>query len=122
MTKPEITRLLTTARKDLLQHLLPNLADEHHYQALMVANAIRISNREIAHGDRTTSENERLLLELSDPEAGETPQVLDRKAVQAIRSGVFDEPTKRTLLLKSLLGITHNNLTISNPKMIRHQL
>lgn len=123
MNQPQAAKLLASAKKDVLKLLLPNLSQEYHYNALMIANAIQISIREIIHGEQTTASNEAILQVLT-PLAiiGKTNPLIPKDIAVAIRSGEFDKPQERNILLGSLLEITHNNLTISNPKKLRQQL
>lgn len=122
MTKPDGAQLLMTARADLLKVLLPSLPEDYHYDALMIANAMKIAALEIEKG----AENEARTLQLlerasaSGEETSQSEQ--ETELAHSIRSGKFDASADYQPLLQTLLQITHNKLEISNPKLIRQRI
>jgi aminoglycoside phosphotransferase (APT) family kinase protein len=117
--------LLTIARDALLSSLLPALAGEDRYTALMVANAVAIAARESALGDAATKrEVERLrslttdIVPPDDPDANDVA-ALRRRVTAAIRDGRFDDDAHARALLCALLDICADRVAISNPKALR---
>lgn len=56
INQPETRDLLTEARQVLLDSVAPELAGEHKYQALMIANAMGMAIREIEQREQGQSE------------------------------------------------------------------
>ncbi|HEX6792324.1 MAG TPA: DUF6285 domain-containing protein [Casimicrobiaceae bacterium] len=117
--------LLTIAREALISGLLPALAAEDRYTALMIANAMAIAARESALGEAATKrEVERLRSLTTDiippdhPDANDVA-ALRRRATAAIRDGRFDDDAHAKPLLSALLDICTDRVGISNPKALR---
>ena len=93
--------LIAIARQELLDCVLPTLAGQARYSALMIANAMGISLREAEskeHGATVVPESARRLCE-------------------DIRAGKHDSGCDSyQLLLKSQRIVSLNKLAISNPK------
>ena len=121
--------LLITARDALLQSILPNLPEGLHYEARMIANAMRIASRELALG----ASADRLELDILSQLVGGTqtdtsisPSTIaeqiakdQRTLCLAIRAGEFDTAgTKQEALITALTEITLAKLAISNPRAI----
>ncbi|CBL43804.1 hypothetical protein HDN1F_02210 [gamma proteobacterium HdN1] len=90
--------LLETARQTLLDRILPALSAEQRYDALMIANAIAIAQRQWQTGDAWLHE-ERLRIEAltgtsspSDAPLGDALLTANRTLIAQIRAGHFDEP------------------------------
>lgn len=115
---PDAADLLKTARDGLLNDILPHLPKAHHYTALMAANALAISLREItADGARARAE---AALHDSLYEAGEGAQDIDAFSARLagdLRAGRFDArlPAVGQLLLDEVVA----RLRISNPKYVK---
>lgn len=118
MIRPDAAQLLTTARNALLAELLPALPENLHYSARMIANAMRISSREIAAGETCDQLTQNTLSQLCNGASGDSAE-LERRLAEDIRIGRFDHTDKQQALLRGLLAITHERLSISNPKLIR---
>lgn len=117
--------LLTTARDALLSSLLPALAGEDRYTALMVASAMAIAARESVLGNATNQrEVERLrsltadIVPPDDPDANDVG-ALRRRVTAAIRDGRFDDDAHAKALLCALLDICADRVAISNPNALR---
>ena len=119
MTSSTTAQLLLTARKELLKELLHKLPDDCHYQALMIANAMQIAARECLDGESARTDTERLKLESFGAEPGNTGPVPDKNMARAIRNGEFDQSARRQSLIRTLLMVNRNALSISSPKFIR---
>jgi uncharacterized protein DUF6285 len=122
---PDGAELLTTARRALVDQLLPAIAHEHRYAALMIANAMAIGARELRQGAHAIRrEIERLrpfttqTMPPSDPVDADV-HALRRGVAAAIREGRFDDEAHASALHAALLGIAVDRLAISNPKVIR---
>ena len=123
--QPKASQLLQSARKLLLEELLPQLPQEHHYAALMIANAMAIAAREADAGDSELLSELELLAQLYDEQVrverdGDVSAQLaelNARLVQDIRAGHFSgesERQLRQLLMRAVLA----RLNISNPKYL----
>ena len=122
---PAAAELLDTARATLLAEVLPSLAAEQRYSALMVANAMAIAAREIALGPTARRREIERLRPLaaqdvapSDP-ADDDVHALRRTVAAAIRDGRFDDRAHASTLHEALLAIALDRLAISDPKAVR---
>lgn len=115
---PDAAALLNIARDGLLKELLPHLPKEQHYTALMAANAIAISMREIEAGDGHDRAEAALLHGLYGAAAAD--EGVDAFAVQLsadLRGGRFDG--RLTEVGRLLLDEVSARLRISNPKYLK---
>lgn len=115
---PDAADLLKTARDGLLNDILPHLPKAHHYTALMAANALAISLREITADDAQARAEAALRDTLYG--AGEGGQGIDELTVRLagdLRAGRFDErlATVGELLLAEVVA----RLRVSNPKYVK---
>ncbi len=123
--RPDAAELLAIARTTLIDKLLPQLADESRYDALMIANAMAIAAREHAAGDAAAqAELARacaLLREHSAPLAGAplfaARADCNRRLTAEIRAGRFDNED-RAALLDHLAQTAADELAISNPRAL----
>lgn len=124
--RPYASDLMRTARSLLREAILESIPREHRYQALMVANAMAIAEREAAAGDAHLKEELRLLTELYGEQASadagasleEKLDALNRRLAKDIRAGVLDGACAqgvRALLRTQVLA----RLRISNPKYLK---
>jgi hypothetical protein len=121
--QPDAADLLQTARRTLLEELLPALPKSCRYAASMTANAMAIAARETGAG-REDPETElahlRALYETGGKErAGHDPATelaeLDRRLAADLRAGRFPSGID-TPVFELLLRQTRARLRISNPK------
>jgi len=123
--QPDALELLAVARETLLDAVLPELRGAARYQALMIANAMAIAQREIAGGgDAGASERQMLDTLYGDAE----PRVdaeddaarlarLTRRLARDLRNGELDGGPQlgvRRLLRERLEA----RLAVSNPKRL----
>ena len=87
--KPDVTDLLETARKTLMEGLLPHLPPEHRYRAHLVGAAMATASRELAAG-YGWQEEERTALARLLGEDGDL-ETLNRAFAARLRAGAFDE-------------------------------
>lgn len=124
--RPDGADLLRVARKLLREELADLIPREQRYEALMVANAMAIAERESEAGDRDLQEELRMLTELYGEEAAgragtglrEKVANLNRRLAKDIRAGVLDgacAPGVRVLLKAQVLA----RLRVSNPKYLK---
>lgn len=118
MNRPDACELLVTARELLMDRVFPAIPEALHYEVRMIANAMGIAAREARQGE-ALEDKERALLAglLEDPAAARS--LTDARAVlaAAIRKGQFDPPGARRRQAEAmLLAVTHDALTISNPR------
>lgn len=81
MEAPQTEALLDAARTTLLERVVPHLQGDAKFQALMVANAIAIALRALAHGPVPPLENQAAL-------------------AAAIRAGLHDDDADLAALLR----------------------
>ncbi len=112
---PRADKLLLQARKTLLEDILPNVAESHRYEALMVASAMGIAARELAARELDARELDARDQEMADPPsfAELAPSVEELAA--AIRKGERDGEAN---LHRTLYEDASARLAISNPKLL----
>ncbi|MDX1515174.1 MAG: DUF6285 domain-containing protein [Gammaproteobacteria bacterium] len=126
INRPDGPELLRTARKLLREDIVETIPREQRYQALMVANAMAIAEREAKAGDRHLQEELRMLTELYGDQAAEAAgahlkekvAILNRRLAKDIRAGVLDGACAqgvRALLRAQVVA----RLRISNPKYLK---
>lgn len=121
--------LLRIAHDTLVEGVLPALTGAPRYQALMVARALAIVEREAALG--SDAERQEWLgfaslirggMEAAPADATNIASLLQRgrrALCVEIRNGGFDSPgPRREALLAHLALITENRLKISNPRIL----
>jgi len=123
---PDGAELLRVARKVLREQLLPGIAEDRRYEALMVANAMAIAARELKAGESDLREELRMLTQFyGDTTVGESGNSmkdkvasLNRRLAKDIRSGVLDGACAQGVraLLKAQVTA---RLRISNPKYLK---
>lgn len=124
--RPDGADLLRVARKLLREDLAESVPRELRYEALMVANAMAIAERESKTGDKDLQDEFRMLEELYGAEAAEAAgsrleekvASLNRRLAKDIRAGVLDGACAqgvRVLLRAQVLA----RLRISNPKYLK---
>ena len=86
--KPDARDLLETARRTLMDALLPSLAPEHRYRAHLVGAAMATASRELAAGDGW-QEEERMALARLLGEDGDL-ETLNRAFAAKLRAGGLD--------------------------------
>jgi hypothetical protein len=85
---PTGAELLAIAREVLRKELLPLLPKGRQYDALMIANAMGIAERQLQAGDTPAQAETRelaVLLQMDTDQAG-----LERRLAQGLRNGEFD--------------------------------
>ncbi|MDD3352973.1 DUF6285 domain-containing protein [Zoogloea sp.] len=115
---PDAAALLKIARDGLLNELLPHLPKEHHYTALMAANALAISMREISADDGQHKAEAALLHELyGQAAADEGVDAFAAHLARDFRAGRFDDRLNDAGEL--LMAEVRARLSISNPKYLK---
>lgn len=119
--------LLVEARRLLLEELLALLPAEQRVDALMIASAIAMAQRELAAGDHPLREALGRIAALygeGAPAAEGTAGVaraladLERRLAEDVRAGRFDGEPLRVQLIAHLEATTRARLAISNPKSL----
>lgn len=135
---PDTELLLATARRALLERVVPGLQGEAHGTALMVARALAIAMARLQAEARAQAQRERgaeseelaALAKLSGESAsaarkahGDTNTAilhLSRQLAAGIRSGAFDPPGDRhDELVRFLRDATSRKLAETNPKVLQ---
>lgn len=123
--QPAAAGLLDMALKTFKEDILPNVAPEKRYSALMIANALSIAGREL-----TELEDQALtILKSLQTLLGEEKQTdvegrmlyqridaLEHKLCDEIAQGKYDD--NRNDLMACLKTLVHARLAISNPKIL----
>lgn len=125
--RPPGPALLDTARRLLLDELLPLLPHDRRLDVLMIANAMAIAGREATAGEGPIQEALVRLVALYGEPVPATATVeeqhaavarLDRRLASDIRAGAFDAGTKRDALVEHLKATTRARLAITNPRVL----
>lgn len=125
-TSPDARGLLEIAAATFRSEVLPHVAPEARYAALMVANALAIAGRELGILDEAGHAMLAALAPLYGEDADDSLSGEDlRKRVEALQhrlcieiaAGDFDQDGQE-VLMDSLEAIVRARLTISNPKML----
>ena len=117
MTQPNGHELLEIARLTLLEQVLPALAGELRYPALMIANAMAIAARESVLQAGVCDQELVRLAALGCQATASLPEAR-RQLARAIRQGRHDAPQRRQALVEALRQVTLDRLAISNPKAV----
>ncbi len=123
---PDGAELLRVARQLLREQLLGGISQSQRYEALMVANAMAIAERELEAGDSDLREELRMLAELygetivdkSGKGLKDKVAALNKRLAKDIRRGVMDGACAqgvRALLKAQVIA----RLRISNPKYLK---
>lgn len=126
INRPDGAELLRAARRLLREEISESIPSEQRYEALMVANAMAIAERESEAGDQQMKEELRMLTELYGDETAESAgasikdklATLNRRFAKDIRAGVLDGACAqgvRALLKAQVIA----RLRISNPKYLK---
>lgn len=101
--RPDGADLLAIAREVLKNDLLPLLPKERQVDALMIANALGIAERQLRHGDAGARAEQAALAQLLGRD-GTLPD-LNRAFARAIRDGAMDaHPGALALLRETTLA------------------
>jgi hypothetical protein len=118
INQPAADDLLATARRVLLDSLLPALPADKTYDALMIANAMAIALREIKLGSIDPCDEliEAFLAKHSLPLVcdGQTPESHLATLIRQQRIPVVLQPS----LTQLLLAMVRHKLGVSNPKYL----
>ena len=122
--QPEAADLLALARETLLEKVLPELSGEARYQALMIASAMAMAEREISADPAQLANEAQMLLGLyehDDAAVNQDPeQIMQRLRTQfarELRRGEFDGGLQfavRKLLRHQL----ERQLAVSKPRVL----
>lgn len=95
--RPDGAELLAIAREVLRKELLPLLPKDKAYDALMIANAMSIAERQLRQGDVSQQAEKERLAVLLDSQSGLAD--LNREFAARIRGGEFDDNASAKSLL-----------------------
>lgn len=126
---PRGPELLDTARRSLLEDILPALPPEQSYAARMIAKAMAIAARELECGAATENDGLRLIADFLGDEAAtalaagsQTPAGAAAERAQALLAerirGRAIAPGREAQLRALLLQLTRAKLAVSNPKYL----
>jgi len=126
--RPSAADLLDTARRALLDHVLPEVPADRRLDVRIIANVMAIAAREAVNGDRMARAALDRLAALYDeapPTALDNDAVaaarlrLDRRLAEDIRSGALDrDASRRERVGAHLVATTRDALTINNPRYL----
>lgn len=119
INQPETRDLLAEARQVLLESVAPELAGEHKYQALMIANAMGMAIRELEQREQGQPEqiDRAVRAYLSEQSLDETAAEAEADLARAIRERRLDgtDPAMRSVLRT----LTESRLLINNPGYLK---
>ena len=112
--EPDARGLVTIALQTFRDSILPVVPAERRFEALMIANALSIAERELA------AEPEPALAAAIGGLIGETGdlETVAPRLCAAIDAGDFDAPERQADLRKTLWELTRARLSVSNPRLI----
>jgi hypothetical protein len=112
--EPDARGLVTIALQTFRDSILPAVPPERRFEALMIANALSIAERELA------AEPDAALAAAISGLIGETGELeaLAPQLCAAIDAGAFDAPERQADLRKSLWELTRARLSVSNPRLL----
>ena len=112
--EPDARWLVTIALQTFRDSILPVVPAERRFEALMIANALSIAERELAAapGSALAAVVGGLIGESGDLE------VLAPQLCAAIDAGAFDAPERQAELRKALWELTRARLSVSNPRLL----
>lgn len=114
--KPDAHNLLATALDLFHAEILPALPPEKRYAALMIANALAMTERELADFPRANTAG---LAALYADAADMDPDELERRFAADIEAGRFDEAgPRRNAAFAVVKAINAARLVITNPKRL----
>lgn len=119
INEPNSRDLLTEARQVLLDSLVPDLAGEQKYQALMIANAMGMAIREIEQREQGEPDTtDRALSQfLAGHRLPDAPSQCEQTLARALRDRRLEgnDPELRSILR----GMTEARLRINNPGFLK---
>jgi hypothetical protein len=112
--EPDARELVAIALQTFRDSILPVVPAKQRFEALMIANALSIAERELA-----AKPDEALAAAVGEliGRTGEL-ETLAPKLCSAIDGGTFDTPERQTVLRKVLWELTRMRLSISNPRLL----
>ncbi len=108
---PTVVDLLATARRTLMERLLPDLPAERRYGAHLIGAALAIAVRELEAGGDGEERERRALARLLDGDGG--LEDLNRQLAAEIRAGRHD--TDPAAVHRLLVAATRSKLLENNP-------
>lgn len=121
--RPHGLDLLAIARETLRRDLLPDLAEEARYTALMIANAMAIAAREAEFGQGPGRDAAERLGRLLETKAADLASLnlasLNKELIRRIRAGDFQPGTsEHAAVARHLWECALQQVRISNPKYL----
>ena len=112
--EPDARGLVAIALQTFRDSILPAVPAEHRFEALMIANALSIVERELATAP------EPVLAAAVGGLIGETGdlETLTPQLCAAIDTGAFDTPERQAELRAVLWKLTEARLSVSNPRLL----
>lgn len=112
--EPDARGLVAIALQTFRDSILPGVPAERRFEALMIANALSIAERELA-ADLAPA-----LAAAVGGLTGESGDLenLAPKLCSAIDAGAFDTPERQADLRKVLWDLTRARLALSNPRLL----
>jgi hypothetical protein len=111
--EPDARGLVAIALQTFRDSILPGVPAERRFEALMIANALSIAERELAAAPGPALAAVGGLI----GESGDL-EVLAPRLCEAIDAGAFDTPERQAELRKALRELTRARLSVSNPRLL----
>ena len=112
---PDARSLLATALDALRAEILPVVPPEKRYAALMIANALAMTERELSAPIEAHALAAAMLYD--DPQM--TAEDCERRLASDIEAGHFDTPgARREAAFRAIKAINASRLAITNPKLL----
>jgi len=116
--RPTGEELLATARRTLLDDLLPLLPADKSYEALMIANAMAIASRELTRcNDDDALADQHIAQFYRVAGVDKDTDISEYALARLIRNRAIDAQ-HASRLFELLLALTRDKLALSNPKYL----
>jgi hypothetical protein len=111
---PDVRNLLATALEAFRAEVLPAVPAEKRYAALMIANALAMTEREMS---APQAGHALVAMLYDDPQM--TAEECERRLAADIEAGHFDAPgARREAAFRAIKAINAGRLGITNPKLL----
>jgi hypothetical protein len=113
--EPDARGLVAIALQTFRDSILPAVPAEQRFEALMIANALSIAERELAAAPEPP-----LAAAVGGliAESGGSLETVAPRLCEAIDAGAFDTPERQTELRGVLWELTRARLAVSNPRLL----
>jgi len=119
---PDTHNLLATALDEFRAQMLPHIAPEQRYTALMIANALAMTQRDLDAAASGARAFQAAMAALYGDSTDVAAEQLESRFAADIEAGAFDAPSpNREAAFRCLQTLIAAKLAITNPKLVREE-